>query len=334
MDAQLIRQADFVLNKCGRFVAPSGLSSVYLYRAYMIQSYFGTNPTTPTQTIQKEITGETNFCLRSLQMLTSAATSLSFQILLPNGKFLINGLQDVLQVSGYGSYRYLFAKELECPPGSRIQVTLNDTNVSATQPFAILLEGADKFDLKNGIVSPCTASDLAARMYRGRYLRNFNENIQAPCWMQGVGPASPEGVSDVEWTYCASLGSTINGQFVPGATAIDVAAPVNTTMVIPIDSGSDFRCRRLLFNILADATVNAGCNIMGRIRTGSGYSFTDDYIDLATYIGSSPMPKDWEIKAADSVYIDLAFVNDSGGSAGTGNIYMQAFLEGTKRRAR
>ena len=73
---------------------------------------------------------------------------------------------------------------------------------------------------------------------------------------------------------------------------------------------------------------------MGRIRTGSGYSFTDDYIDLATYIGSAPMPKDWEIKASDSVYIDLAFVNDSGGSPGTGNIYMQAFLEGTKRRAR
>jgi len=330
MDLKLLTQADYVLNRCGRPMAPQGLSAVYLYKAYMLQQYFGITPATPTITLQKEITGETSWCLRAIQMYTTPSTAISFQVLLPNGKFLINEQQDVLQVAGYGSYRYLFAKELECPPGSRIQVTLADTNTAAAQPFAILFEGADKFFLQGGKQALCTVQDAAAGM--PRYQRNFNENIMAPCWMQGIGPASPTGVSDVEWYYGASGGSTINGVFVPGYIPINVAAPLNTTILIPIDAGSDFRCRRLLFNVLADSTVTAG-NILGRVRTGSGYSFTDDFFDLATYIGSAPMPKDWDIKAADTVYVDIQFVNDTGGSPGTGNIYLQPFLEGTKRWA-
>ena len=330
MDAQLLTQADYVLDKCGRPRAPQGLSAVYLYKAFMIQQYFVASPATATQTITKEVTGDTNWCLRAIQMATTAATAISFQVLLPNGRFLINNQQDIIQVAGYGSYRYLFAKQLKCPPGSKIQITFADTNTSVAQPIAILLEGAYEYYVK-GQSSICMVQDLAG--YMPRYLRNFNENIMAPCWMQGVGPASPRGVSDIEWVYPGSGGVTLpSGVFLPGAVAINVAAPANVTMVIPIDSGSDFRCRRVLANILADSTVTAG-NVLGRIRTGSGYSFTDDYIDIATYIGSAPMAKDWEIRGSDSVYFDLAFANDSGGSPGTGNIYFQPFLEGTKRRA-
>ncbi len=328
-DIKLLKQADFILDRCGRPQAPQGLSAVYLYKAFMIQQYFGVTPSTPTQTIQKEITGETVFCLRSIQMATTSGTAISIQVLLPNGKFLINNLQDSLQTAGYGSYRYLFGVELECPPGSRIQVTLADTNTAAAQPFAILFEGAYKYFVE-GQTSICMVQDAASGL--PRYLRNGNENIMAPCWQQGIGPASPPHVSDFEWTYTASGGSFIGGVWFPGAIPINVAAPLNTTITIPIDAGTDFRCRRLLFNVLADSTVTAG-NILGRVRSGSGYSFTDDYIDLATYIGSAPMPKDWEIKAADAVYVDIQFVNDSGGAVGTGNIYLQPFLEGTKRRA-
>lgn len=330
MDVQLLKAADFVLNRCGRPIAPQGLSVVYLYKTFLLQSYFAVSPAQATQTIQKEITGDTVFCLRAIQMYTTSATAISIQVLLPDGKFLISNLQDVLQTAGYGSYRYLFAVERECPPGSRIQITLDDTNATNAQPFAILFEGAYKYFLK-GAQKLCTVQDAAAGM--PRYLRNFNENIMAPCWQQGIGPATPKDCSDIEWVYPAAGFVTLpSGLVVQGAAAINVAAPLNTTMQIPIDSGSDFRCRRLLFNIFADSTVAAG-NFLMRIRTGSGYSFTDDYIDAATYIGSAPMPKDWEIKASDVVYLDLAFVNDSGGSPGTGNIYLQPFLEGTKRRA-
>lgn len=331
MQAHLITEADYVLNKCGRPVAPRGLSAVYIYKAFLIQQYFTATPTSPTQVIQKTITGETSWCLRAIQMATFASTAISINVLLPNGKFLVNNLQDVLQIAGYGSYRYLFGQELECPPGSVIQVTLADTNTADAQSFAMLFEGAYKY-FERGAAGLCTTQDAAAGM--PRYLRNFNENIMAPCWLQGIGPASPKGVSDIEWVYPASGTVTLpSGVVVPGATAISVTAPSNPIVTIPIDSGSDFRCRRILLNIFADATVNAGCNILMRIRTGSGYSLFNDYFDATTYVGSAPMPKDWDIRAADNVFIDTQFVNDSGGSPGSGNIYLQPFLEGTKRRA-
>jgi hypothetical protein len=333
MDAQLLTQADFTLNRCGRPTAPSGLSSVYLYKAFMVQNYFPVTPGTTTQQLVKEITGETTWCLRAIEITSSTATALSLQILLPNGHFLINNLQDSLQIAGYGSYRYLFAKELECPPGSKIQVTFADTNTSVAQPQAILFEGAYKYLLK-GAGKICTTLDAAANM--PRYFGDFNENIMAPCWAHGVGPATPTGLSDIEWTYgpqgLIALAGNVSGlglaNTAVNATSIDVAnGPFQATQVIPIDSGSDFRCRRLLFGITADSTVTAG-TILCRVRTGSGYALTDDYLDAATYIGSSWIPKDWEIKAADNVYVDMQLVDQTG----TGLIYLQTFLEGTKRR--
>src|ERR1039458_138129 len=118
MDIQLLTQADFVLSKCGRPVAPSGLAVVYIPKGFLVQQYFPITPLTATQSLTKEITGDTAWCLRAISMLTTAAgevapaTSISVQVQLPNGKFLISNLQDCLQIAGYGSYRYLFTKEI------------------------------------------------------------------------------------------------------------------------------------------------------------------------------------------------------------------------------
>ena len=334
MDVSLLTQADFTLSRCGRPLAPRGLSVVYIPKGFLFQQYFPVSSPTLSQTIVKEITGNTVWCLRSIQFTTSPSTSLSVQVMLPDGRFLFNNLIDVGRIAGYGSYRYLFTKEKECPPGSKLQVTLTDIYTSVAQPLAALFEGAYKYFLRKGSLSvdtliPCTVGDAAAGL--PRYPRNQNQNIMAPCWMQGAGPATPEGLTDTEWTYSAQgLVTNALGQVLQGATAIDVAAgPFTATQVIPIDSGSDFRCRRLLFAVTADDTVSAG-TFLGKVRTGSGYALCDDYFDLATYIGSSPMPHDWEIKASDFVYIDLQLVDQ----AGTGNIYLQSFLEGVKRSRR
>ena len=326
MDAQLITQADFVLSKCGRPTAPKGLSAVYLYKAFMVQAVFSAGTTATSQTITKEITGSAEWCLRAISITSSANTAMQLQIQLPNGKFLINSLQDLTQIAGYGSFRYLFTKELEVPTGSKVQVTLNVTNTTNSQPVAVLLEGAYKYLVK-GASGICTTMEAAAGI--PRYQRNYAENIMAPCWMQGVGPATPKGLTDTEWYY-ASSGLVTNGAGIvlQGATAINTAGPYAAIQTIPIESSSDFRCRRLLFAITADAGVTAG-TMLGKVRTGSGYALTDDYIDLATYLGSSPFPRDWEIKAGDFVYIDLQLVD----YAGAGNVYIQTYLEGTKRRA-
>ena len=57
-------------------------------------------------------------------------------------------------------------------------------------------------------------------------------------------------------------------------------------------------------SVSAGATVTGG-TILARIRNGSGYALTDDYFDVARYIGSSPMPMDWVIDPTDSVFIDF-----------------------------
>jgi hypothetical protein len=163
--------------------------------------------------------------------------------------------------------------------------------------------------------------DIAAQL--PRIFAGPSQNIMAPAWQQGVGPSTPKGYKDQEFVYSAV--NPANG--IPGPTAIDVFnGPFNPTAVIPIDIGSDFRCRKLLFAVTADNTVTAG-TVLAKLRTGSGYSLTDDYFDVATYINGAPIPIDWRINADDNVYADFQLCDQ----AGTGNIYLQVYLDGVKR---
>jgi hypothetical protein len=316
MDISLLTQADFVLDKCGRPRAPKGLSIVYIPKGFSVNVFFPITPSTATQTVTKEITGDTNWCLRDMQIFSTTATAISLQVQLPNGRFLISNLQDCLQIAGYGSYRYLFTKELECEPGSKIMVTFQDTNTGVAQPLFILFGGAYKYLMKSSAGQICPVETSAMQI--PRVLPGPSQNIMAPCWQQGVGPPTPKGYEDMEFVYSTNPA-------VP-TTALPLAGPFNATQVIPIDSASDFRCRKLLFVITADSGVTAG-SVLVKVRTGSGYSLFDDYFDAATYINSAPMPIDWRINAADNVYLDLELVD----STGSGNVYFQAYLEGVKR---
>lgn len=316
MDIQLLTQADFVLDKCGRPTAPASRSYCYIPKGFSLQAYFPVSVTTPTQTIIKEITGDTPWCLREMQIFSNSTTAVSLQVQLPNGRFLISSLQDILQIAGYGSYRYLFTRELECPTGSKILLTLQDTNTSAAQPVWVLFGGAYKYILKSGANQVCPVEDVASEI--PRILGTPNQNIMAPAWMQGVGPKTPKGYKDEEFVYTTDPATP--------TTAIPLAGPFNATQTIAIDQASDFRCRRIMTVITSDVGVTAG-TVLAKVRTGSGYSLFDDYFDIATYLQSTPMPIDWRINAADNVYFDLQLVD----STGAGNIYFQAYLEGVKR---
>jgi hypothetical protein len=236
---------------------------------------------------------------------------------MPSGRFLLSNLADVLTMAGYGSWRFHFSEALECPPGTKITVTLLDTNPLAAQPIMLLFEGCDRYLLKGGRGGGLQlASDLP------RYKISAPQNIMAPCWMGGLGPETPQGFRDEQFVYSSDTDPNV-------AFGIDVNATSQSgTVSVPIDHDSDFLCRRMTFRQTADAGVTLPGLWLGRFRDSSGYALMDDYIDLLGILNGAPMPgKDWFVKRAGEIFLDVRLV----GAAGAGNVYLTAFLEGVKR---
>jgi hypothetical protein len=326
VELEILRQCDFVLSKCGRPMMPKrDLSVIYIPRGITLQGSIGTGV---ADTLTKEITGDTPWVLRGVSITQNTSTSLYWNVQLPDGRFLINTEQDITQVAGYGSWRYLATKELECPPGSKFIVTIDDSisGAGSVQNVAFLFEGAYKYYVKglrhsNGMCSP---SDLEYASLYPRYVSDPNQNILAPCWWQGYGPLPPPGCHDEKFTY-PSFGD--NGAIGPLTFALTGA--LTGYVEIKTDQEFDFEVRRFLIQVQQTAgSLVTGGSFLGRIRTGSGKSFTDDYIDLARYLGSSVYPHDWHVRHGDSIFIDLQLVD----TAGTGSLQFMAFAEGVRRR--
>jgi hypothetical protein len=326
MDLELLRQADYCLSKCGKPVPPPGLSALYLPRGIPIQITIAT----ATQTsLTREVTGETDFELRAISMSVSSTVACYFQAQLPDGSFLISAFIDISQIAGYGSARYVFTNPLVCPPGTRFVLTF-DTSLPAagsTQPVMVLMEGADRYLLKNGNPVRCPEG-FASRL--PRIFGEGNENILAPSWQQGYTPDPPAGYlyepcTKVSVPVGQAGNVRITGQF--PFNSITLGSTLTATASIQVDQDADLMVRRFLFDVQADAGVTAGA-ILCKIRSGSGYSLTDDYFDVQTYLGSSPFAKDWEVTAGDQIFFDLSLVD----GAGAGNMYFRAFADGVKRR--
>jgi hypothetical protein len=312
MDTRLLRQADFILSKCGRPMPPAGMSVVYIPRALLVQAVV---PTGSTQTYAKEITGDTTWCLRAISCTVSTTLALYVQIQLPDGRYLINGLMDVTQIAGYGSYRYLFSRELPCPPGAKIQITLDTSTPGAleAQPVVMLFEGAYAYYLDCKTGERVDVEALASSM--PRYPGTANQNILAPCWAAGEGPRAPEGSQDERFIYSspvASFASVTTGQ-------------LQTSIQIQIRQDSDFECRRFLVDLVPAAGITAGV-VLVRVRLSSGYQLTDDFIDLAKYLGSAPWGKDFHCPAGDAIVFELVVVDGAGAGALTVQIHADGVL--------
>ena len=315
---QLITEADLVLSACGRFVPPVG-SVVFIPKSFLLQAVL---PANSNQTFYKEIVGETVWVWRSISIALSGNPPLiSAQVLKPDGKYLFNGLLQLTQVAGYGSNRYVLSRQLECPPGSKVQLNLDDNylmsiaGTTAVQPVSLLMEGAYAYYLRSGIRSRNVEEEASnlPRIFSGT-----NQNILAPCWMQGEGPQVPQGWQGEHFTYGAGI---------TNVATVTLGANAAARASIQIDNDSDFHCRRFLFDVRPGAGVTGGTFLV-RIRAGSGYTFTDDYLDVAKYIGSAYLAKGWDIKRGDQIQFDLMLVDQ----AGAGDITIECFADGEKRR--
>jgi hypothetical protein len=313
MDTKLLRQADYVLSRCGRPVPPPGLSAVYIPKGFLLQSVV---PVASQVTVTTEIEGDATFCLRAISSTVSTSTALYVQIQLPNGRFLINTLMDITQIAGYGSYRFLFSRELPCPPGSKIQITFDTSTpgAGAAQPIVLLFDGAYAFYLRSDGRRALNVDEYVSEL--PRYLNGTGQNILAPCWISGEGPRTPAGYEDSRFIYSS-----------PVTTIALAATQLTASAQIQVQQASDFECRRFLVDVTASDTVTAGLFLV-RVRLASGYLFTDDYIDLARLLGSAQWAKDWHCPAGDAVVFDFLLVD----SAGSGSMTIQIHMDGVRRR--
>lgn len=316
MDSNLLRQADFILSKCGRPLAPKGVNVVYIPKLFVIQAQV---PTAESTILTKEISGDTAWVLRSISVQSGLTAYL--QIQLPNGKYLTNAPQAIPPFAGFGSSRYLFTQELEIPPGAKIQVTINTALNPGLTTTRVVLGGAYKYYVKS-VNEQRPAVELSSMM--PRYWGDPNQNIMAPCWMQGFGPETLPNCKDEAFIY----ESTIATASVVGG----VATGASQQVFVQIDNDCDFVCRRLLFDIttaaIEDTNTVAG-TWLAKLRTGSGYALCDDFIDAQRLLAGAMLgPRPWNIAQGDEVIIDILLVDYSG----TGTITFQCNMDGARRR--
>jgi hypothetical protein len=312
VDSNLLRQADWVLSKCGRPLAPRGANVVYIPKSFIVQSQVATLSAT---ILTKEISGDTTWVLRSIQ--TQSDATAYFQIQLPNGKYLTNSPQAIPPFTGFGSGRYLLTKELECPPGSKIQITVN-TQLSAGQVTSrFLLGGAYKYYVKSPNEQRPSV-ELTSVM--PRFWGDPNQNILAPCWMQGYGPETLPNCRDEKFTYTST-------PLITAVITAGVAANASTQAYVQIDNDTDFLCRRLLVDVTT--TGSAAGTWLAKLRAGSGYALNDDFIDVQRLLAGAMLgPRPWSIAQGEQIVIDLLLVDYSG----TGNVTFECYLDGARRR--
>ena len=191
-------------------------------------------------------------------------------------------------------------------------------------PVNLVLDGDYLFFLR----SPVPPSNLSLASDLPRYERGTNQNILAPVWMSNELISTPAGFHDEYYVY-----ATPDPVDFPGPTTWTVTAGAVTGFPNPvpfesiIDPGYEFRCLRMLFDV--EVTASAVATVVGKIRTGGGFVYNDNYIDLQRYLCGTEAPKEhlW-VAGGDSVFVDAALVDVTG----TGTVTFQAHFEGYRRR--
>lgn len=312
-DIEIIRAADLCLSKCGRSIAPSGMSSVDIYAALFYQTVVANQG---TQQQPLEITGETTFFLKAISGI-QAATLVYVQFGFPTGKNLQQALRQWNQGCGVGSNRYVLDAQdgVPCEPGTKIWIT-GDTSINnpgAAQAFTVLFEGAYRYYIKPGgsIQRRQSATDQVGGF--PRIFKTANQNLLAPRWATHEYPG-PEGS---EWFTYVSQSATF---VVPSG-----GGGSNNKVVTATETGYEFFLRRMYSVVTFDEATSGTPYV--RIREGSGRKLTDDYVNLAKLSGQS-LCDWWRVAPGRDIITDLAVMT----SVGAGAVTVQYFFEGYRRR--
>jgi hypothetical protein len=314
----LLKDADQILSKCGRPIAPAGLAYLDLDTSFLYQSFLAAN-----SGIQSEpfvIRGETNFILRAISGFNSIVPpytwpNYGYRIKFPDGSYYNGNWAASVGDWAFarGSYRMVVDGEVSCPPGSEIIVDLNPGAAAAAGNPQLLFEGVMRYKV------PSALGKVAPKI-PPRTFRNPNQNIMAAEWMLGTCELeTPAGYEDQYFTFVSPV---VTVPLTAGAATPQVSQQW------PRPGGTrDFVWRetRFLFTATGEQAPPTGTPII-KITLPDGFSLTDNFVQCAEIAG--PLPRDVVIPAGRSVLVDVSVVD----GAGTGSITVQAYLKGARRR--
>lgn len=317
-DGNTLRQADFILNACGRPIPPKNTTWVDM-TAHIGYSRFlpGDGSSAGTEDIGAVMhKGNIPFMLRSVtaQALPRATQGAYWRLRLPNGQYLQNELTSHAMAFGFGSDRQSLTPEIQWNPGEKLYVDL-DTILAGPPPVggysvSMLFEGVYRFPITgSGAVSNPLNFDLP------RYFNTPNQNILAPesYFAPGCPSETPAGFWDEEFCYVTPTAPLATN----GAQVSNVA--------LQIEPNSDFIVRSIW--PYSPAATGFG-SVVVRMRRGDGYALSSNFLPINSIQG--PIFPELKVKARDNFYWD-GYVVDGGGGAGT-TITFGLYLYGVKRR--
>lgn len=305
LDDNLLSQCDAQLSKCGRPLAPAGLSYVDIDFSFLQNVACPANGSV-VNTL--EITGPTEFRLLSISVVQSSPAFIRVQN--PDGRFQQNILEALAPMAWAGSYRKAYPNGVSCQPGQKFRITTDVTKTTgAASSVALLFEGVYRFALRSEQpVGATTAGSLP------RYYQSPNGNILAPEWMLDSKFAEiPAGYQQSEFRLVSPLSAVIA---TPGGQA---------TLTMPLDSRYDYSIRRLTFEVALDPGVTGTLSVIP--RDSSGFSLSTDYIPVAL-MNYMPWAHAWDIPGSLTMFYDFQFLNTSG----AGNVTASVIAIGTRQK--
>lgn len=314
---ELLTQADFVLNACGRPQPPPGYRWVDLPRILAFQTLLPAGTGQVVSRVQN--TGNTVFMCRAISINTALG---AYQIRWPNGRVLEAAL--ARNPIGTGQIMKGLLPEVPLDPQGQISIQLNSRlGGGENETVTILFYGVLRYLLKatgNEAPSPVMSVSQAPRVRSGP-----NQNIMCPEWLLGdqCTPETPDGFYDEPFTLFSD----------PQVVAVGGAPLLDQAVQLPGDCHA-LVFKRWGFNVVIDAGVTGQPVVAWRLA--DGYSITGgDLVPTVQNSGLAPSPSagtqflpSLSVPGGQRMFLDV----DSQDATGIGNFTVVVRFDGVKRR--
>jgi hypothetical protein len=314
----LLRQANYILNVCGRPVPPKGTQWVDIPSAVGYSRFLPAGSPGVEDIGGVLHKGRVPFIIRAVtaQALPRATQGTYWRLRIPSGKFFQSELTSHAMAFGFGSDRQVFDQEIIWPPGEKLFIDLNSiiSGTNAAYSVVFRFEGAYRFPVSGagGVTNPLVTDDVP------RYFIGENQNILAPEFRFGPSCPSetPVGFEDEEFCYCSP---TVD---------LPITGSQISNVETQVEASSDFILRQIWPNYPPNLSNQGTGNVVVRLTRGDGYAMSSNFVPIASING--PVFPELKIRASDNLYFDAA-VTDGAGSPGE-VITFGLYLYGVRRR--